>query len=304
MSAVFIVSNVLGAIGTFLWCIQLVPQLWRNYRNKDCTGVPLMMMFFWFMLGVPFCIYFSVVKCPMGVRIQPPIFMFCLAITCYQVMYYPPVNLGFWKASGVILAVIVVGSGTMTGAIIPMLREYDSRGKDNHWGAIIGVGVLATVMLIGGLVPPYLDLFKNRGRVVGVNFLFLAIDCIGAICSATSVGLLSMDPPYHIDIMGIVMYGSVMAMELGLFACQGVWLLRFRTLGTDSDSSKSDAESQTPVEAGSSATAIRLYSLPASRHPSAFRHAPPAQHGPAPQSVSASSSATPSVAAPRYSDVA
>ena len=34
-------ANVLGTIGTVLWCIQLVPQIVRNYRTKSTEGLPV-----------------------------------------------------------------------------------------------------------------------------------------------------------------------------------------------------------------------------------------------------------------------
>lgn len=40
-------SNVLGTIGTILWCIQLIPQIWYNWRRKKTDGFPAMMMFLW-----------------------------------------------------------------------------------------------------------------------------------------------------------------------------------------------------------------------------------------------------------------
>lgn len=51
-----VAANVLGTIGTILWCIQLVPQIWRNYRSKSTEGLPALMMFIWatckFSLGI------------------------------------------------------------------------------------------------------------------------------------------------------------------------------------------------------------------------------------------------------------
>lgn len=40
-------SNVLGTIGTVLWCIQLIPQIWYNWRRKNTEGFPAAMMFLW-----------------------------------------------------------------------------------------------------------------------------------------------------------------------------------------------------------------------------------------------------------------
>ncbi|EKV12600.1 hypothetical protein PDIG_32280 [Penicillium digitatum PHI26] len=44
---VTLASNVLGTIGTVLWCIQLIPQIWYNWRRKNTDGLPATMMFLW-----------------------------------------------------------------------------------------------------------------------------------------------------------------------------------------------------------------------------------------------------------------
>lgn len=44
---VTVASNVLGTIGTILWCIQLIPQIWYNYRRKKTDGFPAAMMLLW-----------------------------------------------------------------------------------------------------------------------------------------------------------------------------------------------------------------------------------------------------------------
>ena len=48
-----VAANVLGTIGTVFWCIQLVPQIWHNWKNKKTDGLPPSMMFLW---GA--CMYF------------------------------------------------------------------------------------------------------------------------------------------------------------------------------------------------------------------------------------------------------
>ena len=44
---VTVASNVLGTIGTVLWCIQLIPQIWYNWKQKKTDGLPPLMMFLW-----------------------------------------------------------------------------------------------------------------------------------------------------------------------------------------------------------------------------------------------------------------
>lgn len=40
-------ANVLGTLGTVFWCIQLIPQIWQNWKHKKTEGLPAMMMLLW-----------------------------------------------------------------------------------------------------------------------------------------------------------------------------------------------------------------------------------------------------------------
>lgn len=40
-------ANVLGTFGTVFWCIQLIPQIWQNWRRKKTQGVLSVMMMIW-----------------------------------------------------------------------------------------------------------------------------------------------------------------------------------------------------------------------------------------------------------------
>lgn len=50
------------------------------------------------------------------------------------------------------------------------------------------VGVAAAVLLIIGFVPVPFELWKRRGRVVGIDFVFLTIDWLGAFFSLMALG--------------------------------------------------------------------------------------------------------------------
>lgn len=71
-------ANVLGTIGTICWCVQLVPQVYRNYRTKSTEGLPATMMFLWALCGVPFGVYAIVQNFNIPIQIQPQ----CFCILC------------------------------------------------------------------------------------------------------------------------------------------------------------------------------------------------------------------------------
>ena len=75
-----VAANILGTIGTVFWCVQLVPQIWYNWRQKKTDGLPGAMMFIWALCkswqelprrpctdtvlgGVPFGVYAIVQVC-------------------------------------------------------------------------------------------------------------------------------------------------------------------------------------------------------------------------------------------------
>jgi hypothetical protein len=53
---------------------------------------------------------------------------------------------------------------------------------------MIILGVIASVLLAAGLIPPYFEIWKRRGRVIGINWVFLTIDWFGAFFSLMALG--------------------------------------------------------------------------------------------------------------------
>lgn len=207
--------NVLGTMGTVCWCIQLVPQIIRNYKVKECLGVPPSMMFLWALSGIPFLIYFLGIDALIPLRIQPQLFTFFCLISWIQTLYYPPVKLDKMRLVVYVCSFVVPSVGVEIGLIL-WLRPLYRQGK--HWPMLV-VGILALILLTAGLIPPYFELAKRRGRVVGINFIFLTMDSLGALLSLLSLCWGNR------DIMSMVLYILVLALELGIFASQIGWYL-------------------------------------------------------------------------------
>jgi hypothetical protein len=108
------------------------------------------------------------------------------------------------------------------------------------------LGVLATVLLAVGLVFPYIELWKNKGRVVGISFRFLAIDFAGALFS-----LLALVVQNTFDRLGGASYITVMILEIGIVLCHLTWLWRTRSLRKEAkDAGKDYDEYVTSMDAG------------------------------------------------------
>lgn len=52
----------------------------------------------------------------------------------------------------------------------------------------LAIGIVAAVLLVAGLLPPYGEIWKRRGRVIGINWVFLSLDFFGAFFSLLALG--------------------------------------------------------------------------------------------------------------------
>lgn len=210
-----VAENVLATAGTIFWCIQLIPQIIRNYKVKDCEGVPPSMMFLWTLSGIPFLIYFVGTDGLIPLQIQPQLFTLFAGMTWVQTLYYPPVQMARKRLWFYVGGFLVLALGLEFGFIF-WLRPVYRHGTE--WPMLV-IAIIAAVLLALGLIPPYFELWKRRGRVVGINFFFLAMDSMGALLSMLSIVVGTM------DIMSMVLYAIVLALEIGIFTSQVVWYI-------------------------------------------------------------------------------
>ena len=112
--------------------------------------------------------------------------------------------------------------GGVEALLILTLRPlYD---RQIAWPIMI-VGIVAAILLAAGLLPPYFELWKRSGRVVGINFVFLTIDWLGAFFS-----LMGVVAQNTFDALGGCLFIVCIFIEGGIFVSHGIWLLRTRKL--------------------------------------------------------------------------
>ena len=119
-----------------------------------------------------------------------------------------------------------------------MLRGPYSRGLS--WPVTL-IGVSAAVLLLAGYIPVPFEIIKRRGRVVGIDFVFLSIDWLGAFFSLMAIGKCIAYLLFaklngiavgqnSFDVLGGIMYTSCAAIEAGIVISQLVWLYRTREI--------------------------------------------------------------------------
>lgn len=121
---------------------------------------------------------------------------------------------------------MVIGTAALFGGLeaLLILTLRIPYNKGVTWPDVV-VGVVAAVLLASGLLPPYFELWKRDGRVIGFNWFFLAIDTLGGLFS-----LFALAAQGTFDILGGVMYIIVVVLEVGIYASHIVWRFRYRKL--------------------------------------------------------------------------
>lgn len=174
------------------------------------------MMLLWAISGVPFGAYAIIQNFTIPIQLQSQIFMAFSLISYCQVLYYGhqwPV----WKAALLGLSLAGLFAGIEAGLIFG-LRVLYNRGNER---GVLAIGIIASILLAVGLLPPYGEIYKRRGRVVGINFLFLSIDWCGAVFS-----LMALVAQNTFDVLGGVLYIICAGLELGIFLSHAIWMIR------------------------------------------------------------------------------
>ncbi|KAK9460289.1 PQ loop repeat-domain-containing protein [Lipomyces oligophaga] len=238
-------ATALGTVGTVFWCIQLVPQIYTNFRRRDTTGLPPMMMFLWAVSGVLFGMYFVPQAPSLPLVIQPQIFTaFCL-ITFGQCLYFPPARKSLARTMLYTLGLAALGGGIELAFALPFKNSHYFavvHNRSPHTWPLILVGVLAALALLGGLIQPYFGIFRRKGQVLGINFFFLMIDSTGAIFSFASLLFPQTNDDGSAvprDYLGMILYLFVPLLEGGIVLSHCYWYFTIgRRLRAEQSSSK------------------------------------------------------------------
>lgn len=127
-----------------------------------------------------------------------------------------------WRAWTSTLATIALASSFALMEMILILTLRGPYARGVQWPMML-MAISASVIQVLGLIPPYFELAKRHGRVIGIDFWFLTIDYAGAFFS-----LMAVVAQQWFDALGASLYIACMALETGIFVSQAVWLWRVR----------------------------------------------------------------------------
>lgn len=140
-----------------------------------------------------------------ALQVQPNILIFLSLFTWAQCQYY-----GKKRAlTSIVLFSVAVGAtlGGIEAGLVFALRVANERGQ--KWAATL-MAVVAAVLLAGGVLRHYVDMWKTRSDA-GLSLKFALLDASGDVAS-----LLSVVFQPSLSVLGLVIYGSELVIWLGL----------------------------------------------------------------------------------------
>lgn len=176
------------------------------------------MLILWSICGVPFGVYAIVQNFNFALKFQPQAFAGLTLIAWGQTLYYH----NKWRAWTAALATIALASSFALMEMILILTLRGPYARGIQWPMML-MAISASVIQVIGLIPPYFELAKRHGRVIGIDFWFLTIDYAGAFFS-----LMAVVAQQWFDALGASLYIACMVLETGIFVSQAVWLWRVR----------------------------------------------------------------------------
>lgn len=200
-----VLANVFGTLGAVLWSLQLLPQIWKNWRRHDTESLSAMFFLSWAIAGVPLGVYNIVDDFNIALQVQPNILILLSLFTWSQCKHYGE-HWGSVKIAVAFVAMAVAFAGVETGLVFA-LRLGLERG---HKWPLTLMAAVAAVLLAGGVLRHYLDMFRTRSDA-GMSLKFAFLDASGDVAS-----LLSVVFQPQLSVLGLVIYGSELAIWLGL----------------------------------------------------------------------------------------
>ena len=203
-------ADTLGTTGAVCWSVQLLPQIIINYRRHHTTGLQPSMMLLWASAGVPLGVYNIIKEFNVALRVQAQILTLLSLITWAQCCYYGK----HWHVNKCLGVVALIGGlmGGVEAGLILALRV--AVAEHVSWPSVF-MAVLAAVLLAAGVLRHYWDIYIHR-TVRGISFIFVGVDAAGDLFSILSIFFQS-----ELDILGMAMYGTELALWIGVFICGG-----------------------------------------------------------------------------------
>ncbi|CAO3635730.1 unnamed protein product [Mucor fragilis] len=201
----YMVEQVFSYFGLVFWSLQLAPQAYKTYRRGTSTGVSVWTMLIWTSAGVFMGVYNIGLGVAIALWIQPQIFTFIACICLFQEFRYQHK----WPLKKTCIG-FVSSCLFFSGLEIGLVFAFKKAEQVENQGAIHFFGILPVVTILGGFLPQYYEIFRDK-RVIGISHLFLAMDFFGSIFSTISLAFRD-----EIDALDLANYIAIACFDVGI----------------------------------------------------------------------------------------
>ncbi|KZP01582.1 hypothetical protein CALVIDRAFT_559393 [Calocera viscosa TUFC12733] len=205
-----VAENVFGTMGTVCWCIQLIPQVWKSWREKSTYGLSPYLMLIWALAALPLGVYNIAESVNIPLMVQPQLFGF-LACTCWVQCFYYDQHFSKTRTLSIFLGFLAIFAGLEAGFVFAV-RYGLAQGNNRPYQFF---GVMTAILLFAGLIPQYYEIWKLK-EVRGVSMLFMLVDGLGGLFSFLSLVFKpTLDPLLSFSYVSVVVLDSgIMILQL------------------------------------------------------------------------------------------
>ncbi|GAA6047950.1 hypothetical protein JCM3770_006439 [Rhodotorula araucariae] len=250
MTVRYTLEQVFGWLGTILWCIQLLPQVWLNYRRKTTKGLAPLLYITWTLSGACLGIFAIVENISIPIIVQPHCYGSLCAVIFCQMLYYDK-KCRWFNAVGAFAAYAAVAAGFEVGMIYAsrfVEHRHHSNGLTMLWG------ISSDIFLGAGFIPQFIEIWQAR-EVYGISYMFLFLDSLGAVFSIMSLAF-----KHEFDAIAFAGFAVVLVAEIVIFILALVLNPRARrtreALGSEPPS-RDASRARTPHQKGGDVEAQR-----------------------------------------------
>ncbi|GAA5929237.1 hypothetical protein JCM10213_005019, partial [Rhodosporidiobolus nylandii] len=158
----------------------------------------------WVISGASLGIYAITQNINVPIMVQPHLYGSVCAFICCQILHYDRGWRWYSAYIGAFSAYAVVCAGFEVGMVFAC-RAGERAGNS---GGTMTFGIISDVMLAAGFFPQFYEIWKLK-EVVGLSYIFLAMDSAGGIFSILSLAF--KDEP--IDVIALIGYLVIVAFE-------------------------------------------------------------------------------------------
>ncbi|CAK5283385.1 unnamed protein product [Mycena citricolor] len=182
-------ENALGTIGTVCWTAQILPQVWKSWREKSTDGLSHWLVLLWGTASPFLGAYGLIQNLNIPLILQPQLFGFLSFVSWGQCLYYGAKKSVRTSCALALLAMLLCGGfeAAVVCTVRPIYQEHLRTGA--HPGVEAGVrflGICSSVIIAGALIPQYVVIYRMQ-EVVGISLVFMAVDMLGGIFSDLSL---------------------------------------------------------------------------------------------------------------------